>query len=283
MLNNTTGEVKASVPSELMAQVFARKLVRPFGEVTREDVLNEARAIDKLQARGKSANLVWVTEHGWHPESSYYYIDMELCEGNLDNYIKGKENCTYELSDNPRLLGTFFTERGIWYTWDIMEQIASGIEFIHACGQVHRDLKPRNGKSKSLWRMTFLVLFSALSKTWKVGDFGLTAEGTSKRAHATRYARGTPCYRAPELLRERAEYSNKVDIFAMGCILFELATGGRKAFADDINAYEFYSSHSALKFPFEFVSTTETANFQFSPAIRAMLNKDSLERPSAGG
>src|ERR1700694_4136583 len=83
------------------------------------------------------------------------------------------------------------------------------------------------------------VLYSATSKTWKVCDFGLTAEGTSKRAHTTLSARGTACYRAPELIRERPSYNNKVDIFAMGCILYELANGGRKAFSNDFSVLQY--------------------------------------------
>jgi serine/threonine protein kinase len=126
-------------------QVFARKLVRPFGDVTREDVLNEPRAINALKAHGPCENLVLVIRHGWLPRSQYYFIDMELCDGNLEDYIGRKSGVNYVLSKNPRFFGATFMERGIWNTWDIMEQIAGGMGFMHKCKEVHRDLKPRNG------------------------------------------------------------------------------------------------------------------------------------------
>ena len=63
---------------------------------------------------------------------------------------------------------------------------------------------------------------------WKLADFGLTTEGSSKTNRPTQYARGTPGYRAPELMDSEGSpgtYNNKVDVWAMGCILYELAIG----------------------------------------------------------
>ena len=59
---------------------------------------------------------------------------------------------------------------------------------------------------------------------WKLADFGLLSKGTSVGTQKTEYARGTVCYRAPEILAEHERiYNNKVDIWALGCILYELA------------------------------------------------------------
>jgi len=76
-------------------------------------------------------------------------------------------------------------------------------------------------------------LYSHKSHAWKITDFGLTSivEGRSSVALQTRYARGTPCYRAPELI-ENQEFTYKVDIWAVGCILYEL-TFRKKAFEGD--------------------------------------------------
>jgi serine/threonine protein kinase len=86
------------------------------------------------------------------------------------------------------------------------------------------------------------VLYSCKKRVWKIADFGLTAEG-SKKAHTTRYSRGTPSYRAPELVKDGV-FSNKVDIWAMGCILYELIFS-KKTFSSD-NAVYHYSVEQNL-------------------------------------
>jgi ankyrin repeat protein len=68
------------------------------------------------------------------------------------------------------------------------------------------------------------VLYSVQDAQWKLADFGISAEATSKLATTTK-ARGTYEYMAPELQWRRPQFSNKSDIWALGCILHELATG----------------------------------------------------------
>jgi serine/threonine protein kinase len=85
------------------------------------------------------------------------------------------------------------------------------------------------------------VLYSESDQRWKLADFGTTSEGTAKRSRATQDARGTSSYRAPEILCEDPKYTNKVDIWAFGCILFEMCTG-RKAFAGDFAVQGFAAS-----------------------------------------
>src|SRR6266516_2085287 len=81
--------------------------------------------------------------------------------------------------------------------------------------------------------LTLLVLYSLKNDAWKITDFGFTMEGSSRRAHTTVYSRGTSSYRAPELIREtQSKYTNKVDMWAVGCILYELVLR-RRAFASD--------------------------------------------------
>src|SRR5271170_7928823 len=60
---------------------------------------------------------------------------------------------------------------------------------------------------------------------WKVADFGISTVGTSKRLIATKDARGTPHYCAPEILLSEADipsYTNKADIWGVGLLLYEL-------------------------------------------------------------
>jgi serine/threonine protein kinase len=83
------------------------------------------------------------------------------------------------------------------------------------------------------------VLYSSKAGAWKIADFGLTAQGGSQKANTTVYARGTSGYRAPEMIREEHQtFTNKVDIWALGCLLFEVFSG-KKAFAGDGAVLEF--------------------------------------------
>ena len=108
--------------------------------------MNEGRVVDKLQSATSCCNLITVLKHGWLTDIWCYFIDLELCQGNLEHYIKDSSALSYLSLKNPRLQDADFGHHGIWNTWDIMEQIGAAVEFIHARGQVHRDLKPPNGK-----------------------------------------------------------------------------------------------------------------------------------------
>src|SRR5216117_889574 len=82
------------------------------------------------------------------------------------------------------------------------------------------------------------VLYSSTDEAWKIADFGLTVEAAISQQ--TRHSRGTPCYRAPELLAEETsrEYDEKVDIWAIGCIFYEVLFS-EKAFRGDWETLQF--------------------------------------------
>lgn len=102
---------------------------------------------------------------------------------------------------------------------------------------------------------------------------------------------GTEGYKAPELVNSGSTYTDKVDIWALGCIIYELATG-KKAFVNDEMTREFAyqarkkehrngthleSFFKRERFPFDGTS----ADFLFS-LIQKMLILDRKERPGAG-
>ena len=62
----------------------------------------------------------------------------------------------------------------------------------------------------------------------------------------TDFSRGTGGYRAPELIKENSKYNNKVDIWALGCILYELVVG-QTAFNNDWNLLEFVQSKRSIR------------------------------------
>src|SRR5271170_8012881 len=90
------------------------------------------------------------------------------------------------------------------------------------------------------------VLYCPEVKLWKLTDFGLSTEATSKVGHPTRYSRGTANYRAPELLSEvDPVFTNKVDIWCLGCIIHELATW-RLTFRSDWEVQKCYETNIVL-------------------------------------
>jgi len=107
-------------------------------------VEREVHAIQRLCVGPEThRNIVQVMNHGLLWNSPYYYIDMELCDLNLEDYIQEKTP-----SNTVGSLPCFIKGGGLdalIQTWTIMSQIASGVEYIHSEHQIHRDIKPGNG------------------------------------------------------------------------------------------------------------------------------------------
>ena len=100
-------------------------------------------------------------------------------------------------------------------------EAALGLLAAHAKGLVHRDIKPTN-----LW-------LEAPGRRVKVLDFGLAVGEAGGDPRLTRdgFVVGTPGYLAPEQADGRP-LDARTDLFALGCVLYRLATG-RTAFAGD--------------------------------------------------
>jgi serine/threonine protein kinase len=125
------------------------------------------------------------------------------------------------------------------------------------------------------------VLYSRKDAVWKLADFGLTSEAAV--TWTTSKSRGTEGYRAPELLLslqgKKAIYNNKVDIWSIGCILFELAVC-QKAFFNDWATLHYQSSSEALDIPLD-ESFSEQCKETINRNIRSILALTSSSRPSA--
>jgi serine/threonine protein kinase len=95
---------------------------------------------------------------------------------------------------------------------DFARQLLTGIEFCHANRIIHRDLKPQNLLIDSNMRL-------------KIADFGL-ARAFSLPVPQYTHEVVTVWYRPLEILLGSKLYSIPVDIWGIGCILAEMATGG---------------------------------------------------------
>ena len=105
--------------------------------------------------------------------------------------------------------------------------------------------------------------------------------GGSKFAYSTNSAHGTDCYRAPELVKRNSKVTMKSDIWALGCVMYELLMG-QKRFPYDHDAWEYYSTPSkTLTEPLlpDFLCVASRAFI--SLLLSHTLARDWWKRPSA--
>lgn len=199
----------------------------------------------------------------------YLYIQMQLCK---------RESLRDWLETNNR-------HRDHTQCLTIFKQVTDAVAFIHGNNLIHRDLKPSN-------------VFISFEGEVRVGDFGLvthskdgnklldvsftplrrqstlamttSSRGVTGLTHTQQV--GTQLYMAPEQMTSK-RYSDKVDIFALGLILFELS----HAFDTQMERIKLLNEARYGKFPSNF-----TDNFPHeAELVEAMLHIDEHRRPSA--
>ena len=102
----------------------------------------------------------------------------------------------------------------------IAKQLCRGLAAVHACGMVHRDVKPQN----------IMVLPSGVVKLM---DFGIAqTEGGRDLASQSGFRVGTPNYMSPEQT-QNAVVAPRSDIYSAGAVMFEMFTGRTPFLAED--------------------------------------------------
>jgi len=106
---------------------------------------NEVRNLTELCQQGPPPHIVNVLRIGELRNTRYLFIDMELCDLNLVEYIyctKPREAVpTFFIKDQPPPMKAC-------QIWTVLLQIVKGVEYLHHKHMVHRDLKPANGYTR---------------------------------------------------------------------------------------------------------------------------------------
>ena len=115
---------------------------------------------------------------------------------------------------------------------EIAVQMLSGLEAAHALGIVHRDMKPEN---------VFIVHRKGSLPLVKLLDFGMCRRKATQRMDDHTLTRvgtvvGTPEYMAPEQASGLRDFDLRIDLYAVGVILYEMLTGTRAFFGADARA-----------------------------------------------
>ncbi|XP_068085593.1 serine/threonine-protein kinase Nek9 [Anabrus simplex] len=170
-------------------QVVIKQIpVYPMEESEEEVTHNEVQVISKL------SHPLIIDYYGSFIENMTLNIVMEYAAGGtMSDYLKERQ-------------GKLMAQQEVLH---LFTQIMLALRHIHSNNVVHRDLTTKN------------IFLCGKKHIIKVGDFGLSKilESRSKASSVV----GTPNYLSPELC-EGQEYNQKCDMWALGCVLYEMLT-----------------------------------------------------------
>ncbi|XP_047020396.1 serine/threonine-protein kinase Nek8-like isoform X1 [Helicoverpa zea] len=158
----------------------------------KQDIANEVKILSSLN----HSNIIKC--YACYYTDNHVMISMEYAtSGNLAEYMY--QRCPNLLQQQEILF--YFC------------QVLLGVNYIHSKNIIHRDLKAEN-----------ILLTGKNGVVVKIGDFGISKMLASAKKTST--VIGTPYYLAPELC-EGKPYCSKSDVWALGCLLYEMCTHKR--------------------------------------------------------
>ncbi len=147
----------------------------------------------------------------------------------------------------------------------IVEQAAEGLYYMHTKNWIHLDIKPDN----------FLV---SREGQVKLIDFTIAQKkktGLGKLFHSAKVAKGTRSYMAPEQIRKKV-CDERTDVYAFGCVLYELCTGKPPYTGDTPN--DLLSKHLNASIPSPIVHNDNVTR-EFADLVKSMMAKKQELRP----
>ena len=138
----------------------------------------------------------------------------------------------------------------------LIRQVAQGLAAVHAAGVIHRDVKPSN------------ILIEG-GGTAKLADFGIARALELTRLTGSSTMLGTPHYMAPE-----GTASPQSDLYALGCVLFEMLAG-RPPFEGE-------TQQAVIAAHIRDLPQTEILPADARPFAAWLLAKSAADRPSSG-
>jgi len=151
--------------------------------------VRETEILKKLQ----HPNIIKYYGAGSNRTQRFYAMEM-IDGGALDKFLKKEGQLDWEQTINYSL------------------QIAKALEHAHNAGIVHRDLKPGN-------------LLIAKDGILKLSDFGIARDTQATALTQAGKTVGTMNYMAPEQISGKSPITKHTDLYALGCVMFEMLTG----------------------------------------------------------
>jgi len=196
------GAVYEATHTLIGKRVAVKVLLEKYAQ--REAIVARLKQEAQLASSVGNEHIIDITDFG-STEDGRTFVVMEFLEGESLAECLARETKLPE----QRLLR-------------IVSQAASALAAAHAKGIVHRDVKPEN-----------LFLLKRKEQDFvKVVDFGISKslrasseEDEQPRLTQTGMVLGTPLYMSPEQARGDDELDQRVDIYALGVILYEASTG----------------------------------------------------------
>lgn len=221
---------------------------------------NEAKVLSRLE----HPSIVQVSDFGYAADGTAYLV-ME--------YLRGQS-----MAQRIDALSERGQQMPIATALQMCVQVADVLVVAHAQGIVHRDLKPAN-------LMLVADPVAPGGERVKVLDFGI-AKLTDDRGRvktATNQMMGTPAYMSPEQCKGAGGVDAQTDVYALGCVLYELLSGRTPFVAE--GGGELIGMH-LFKEPPPLRSVAPAVPTETAELVHRMLRKDKTQRPTmkqAGG